>query len=264
MQLTTVSPSLQFSQKHQGNVSNPQHSPSQLTLQPEAPVFFGEISKPKKWTLAALVFSGLLYASNALFSPTAVVAEPPQKIETLVNNQETSKEGLGLKEGEFNVHIEVGPIPGKLKFFLTLILLGMVIRIIQKTALQVAPHIPILTKWNTEEVFKALEEDPKLMEQFNKILAPLPDSIPTDPGQIGEPENKTLILKNMIRTALAIEDLLTKEQKEVFRIQNTEIIDQKTSPAEAMNIYKEALGPKFNWKPVEKLITAFMENPTGQ
>ncbi len=62
MQLTPISPSPQFSQKHQGNVRKLQYSPSQSPLQPEAPILFGKASKPKKLLLAVLT-------ALALYSP---------------------------------------------------------------------------------------------------------------------------------------------------------------------------------------------------
>ncbi len=254
MQLTTVSPSLQFSQKHQGNVSNPQHSPSQSTLQAEAPILFGEMSKPKKWTLAAIVLSGVLYAGDALFSPTSTIAEPPQKIETgLESFEEIEMEGLNSEDKKIStLHL-------LFLLFFSFIGAGLINKELSKRG---------EISRNNEAIFKSLENNPELMAKFKEVLMNLPLSALENPAPTLDPAKSSaterLIFKNMLKTASAIGTLLTQKQYMALIKQTPGIIVNKKSPAEAMALYKQALGPKFNWKPLEELITAFMKNPTGE
>ncbi len=256
MQLTPISLSPQISQEHQGKVRKLQQKPPQSPLQAEAPILFGKTSKHQKLLLALIISFGL-YLFDGLISPTSMVAEPPQKIEIsehspALNEEVQKKEGITFNKEMSEEEVTLNHI-----FFFVLFFSAIG---------EISRRLFNMKNINNsnEAVFKALENNPELMAKFKEVLMNLPVPKLEDLALAENSEREMLILKNMLKTASAIETLLTEKEYTTLVTQTPEIIANNKSSAEAMALYKEALGPDFNWKPIKELITAFMENPTGK
>ncbi len=77
MPLTTISPSLQRFQGISENVRTPQQGASQLAIQPESSVLFGQNSKTRQLTLAALMALALYTPSLSAQSLSPPEPDPP-------------------------------------------------------------------------------------------------------------------------------------------------------------------------------------------
>ncbi len=288
MQLTPISPSTQY---FHGKVRKPQHSPTQSPLQPKAPILFGESSKPKKLLLAILA-SLALYTPNALSSqsdsmspylhahnpmtPSLITksSDPPSNAHVKSLPYEFDPDLVqrlikrlvpSLSNEPVDITIESEDTKNKpIRTILFLFLLALPFTYVYSKGLNI--------KAENEVLFKALEENPELINSFNKILSYIPSLAYHSNGEItvlGKLEDlktpqKQVIFKSLIRTTYLISQHLSQKQKNLFFELKKQIEEGQLPPVKAMALYKEALGPKFNWKPVEKLITAFMENPTGE